>query len=422
MKKTFFVFLAVLLLCVVSCNSDLEVYKVTFNDGVETKPVSLEVAENATLAEDLIPENPSRPDDENAHYIFLGWSDGDNLIEDVSTVKFTKDTNLTSEWLTLKFNAKQHTLTGIECTNLDWIKVVEIPSRIKDVEVNYIDERAFYNSGIREVILPSTIIIIEKEAFANCAKLSKVYFTESESSLRSIQAGAFRDTSLQQFGSAKEVVSIPAGVLHIEEEAFRNCKIKQFKVLEANKNFLVDTTALYSIEGTDKFYLICVPQVPMDSDSLISLTLKPETVQICKGAFAECASVSKVILSDKITTIEEDTFVHLKNLEMVDLNKVTTLEERSFLSCEKLKGFIDEYKSLTTIKSKAIAKCNAITELDLTYVKTIESEAFYWSGNENTWVYLSWQENERPAEWSAEWDYSSYIFDNGYYQRPDPED
>ena len=91
-------------------------------------------------------------------------------------------------------------------------------------ENNAIPEYAFGNNGngkfskahknLTSVILPKTITVIERDAFAKCSSLTTVAFNEG---LEAIKYLAFKDTPL------KGELKIPSTVTEIAGFAFNNC-------------------------------------------------------------------------------------------------------------------------------------------------------------------------------------------------------
>ena len=83
--------------------------------------------------------------------------------------------------------------------------------------ITEIGEYAFYGcSGITSILIPDSVKVIERAAFADCIKLEKVTFSE-HSSLESIGDGAFSGCiSLKSF-------AIPSGAKCIGENVFKSC-------------------------------------------------------------------------------------------------------------------------------------------------------------------------------------------------------
>ena len=92
---------------------------------------------------------------------------------------------------------------------------ITIPSTIDGKTVTNIGKNSCWmNNKITKVIIPDTVVTIDKEAFSGCKNLTEV---EIPSSVTTIGQNAFRGTALTS-------VTIPEGVTSIGNEAFYNCK------------------------------------------------------------------------------------------------------------------------------------------------------------------------------------------------------
>lgn len=94
------------------------------------------------------------------------------------------------------------------------LQTVYIPSSLE-----IIDERAFYQSAVRNVVFgeDSNLFLIGKEAFAECPNLESITLPES---LENIEDNAFYQSGL------KQKVIVPNSVISIGNGAFRKTKIE----------------------------------------------------------------------------------------------------------------------------------------------------------------------------------------------------
>ncbi len=99
-----------------------------------------------------------------------------------------------------------------ECKNL---KTVENLSALQ-----YIDDQAFFQSGLQAIHLPDTLIHIGNSAFKACVDLKEVRFATREATMSplEIQEFAFQDCI------SLEEISIPEGVTAIKDECFSGCR------------------------------------------------------------------------------------------------------------------------------------------------------------------------------------------------------
>lgn len=180
------------------------------------------------------------------------------------------------------------TITGYNGT----AKKIVIPEKINGKPVTIIGERAFYNKGIEQITLPSTIKLIKKEAFKN-NKLQEVTIPES---VTSIGDRAFETNKLQE-------IIIPYNVENIGDSVFENNQLKKVKLSNKMKNIR---------KGTFK------------NNKLKGVTI-PETVEyIGSGAF-ENNQLEKVKLPERLKDVGWNTFKNNKLKEITIPSSVTNL-------------------------------------------------------------------------------------------------
>jgi hypothetical protein len=101
------------------------------------------------------------------------------------------------------------------------ISAVVFPANMRyiiqeDSALKSIGRRAFFNSGLCEIMIPAACQVLEAEAFAWCFQLSKVGF-EEKSALTTIGNEAFSQTII-------ESIRIPSKVVTIGQKCFHKCK------------------------------------------------------------------------------------------------------------------------------------------------------------------------------------------------------
>ncbi len=111
-------------------------------------------------------------------------------------------------------------------------------------DVKKIGEKAFYNHKlVTSVVIPSSVLTIEKYAFSGCQGISEVEFHEG---LKSIGEGAFSYCGLLEVKIPSSVIeiglwsfdgcvglsslTIAEGVKYIRNLAFRNCDLDSFTI------------------------------------------------------------------------------------------------------------------------------------------------------------------------------------------------
>ena len=179
--------------------------------------------------------------------------------------------------------------------------------------ITRIYERTFYNSKLESIYIPKSIKIIDKEAFYNCP-LERVSFEEG-SLLESIGNYAFNGGKFTEFKIPKSVTSIGVG-------AFYECS----NLLSVS----IPSSVTVILENT--FYK-CM--------SLTSIVIPNSITKISDGAFAFCYVASSVVFEEgsSLNYIGSDAFKYCQGLETIEVpTSVTFIGEYAFSYCSQLKS------------------------------------------------------------------------------------
>lgn len=202
-------------------------------------------------------------------------------------------------------------------------------SRLKNVTINegitIIGESAFRETVIKKLVLPSTVIAVNDNAFAYCEQLEKAVLDER---LDSIGCQAFMNTT------SLSGISIPDKVEYIGSKCFSYSGVKNVK-LPKNDFF----TVIY-----DK-------------------------------TFFECANLEEVILPDSIYKICSYAFANCKSLHHINLDNIKLLYDKTFAGTALEKITLAARK----IGSWAFAQCKNLREADLSDItdRQINSHLFF---------------------------------------------
>ncbi len=158
-------------------------------------------------------------------------------------------------------------------------------------KIQKICTQAFYKCEIDEIIFPSSVIVIEKNAFEK-ANIKKVGFSEN-SLLSSIGAGAFLDSTIESIDLSNCSLLTQLGV-----SAFNNCKS-----LEA-----IDMQNCFIQKIEDK-------------------------------CFKDCWALKEVVLCDFTNQLGFDAFLNCKNLEKINLEKINHWSQGCFSGCPKIADY-----------------------------------------------------------------------------------
>lgn len=236
-----------------------------------------------------------------------------------------------------------------------------IPESVESYPVTVIDEYAFYNTSITKLVLPEGLKVIKGRAFKKCYKLSEINF--------------------------------PASLEVIEQSAFGICPALETMTLpKENKHYTITDGVLYT---KDKNTLV---KYPTGSEEKEYTVLKSVT-RIAEGAFSLAKNLRNVVLSEKLTIIENEAFSGCIQLS-IDLtpnitkigdyafsdcysitelrlpDSLTQLGEGAFSACEKLESVIIP-KKVTRIPFAAFASDTSLTEVVfLGSTTTIEDMSF----------------------------------------------
>ena len=198
------------------------------------------------------------------------------------------------EELTKDFKVKDGVL--IEYLGAD--ECVVIPKGITKIGKN-----AFWGSDITAVTIPDGVISIEERAFGGCFSLESISLPKS---LKAIYDNAFTSCSISS-------IEIPNGVEWIDDGAFSGCnKLNEISMPDSvfyigraafsntmwnRQYFGSDCGAVYLGKVLYCYYVSC------HDDGPEYIEVKEGTLGISAGAFSNCKSLSKIRLPDSLKYI-----------------------------------------------------------------------------------------------------------------------
>lgn len=208
---------------------------------------------------------------------------------------------------------------------------ITIPSTIKVDGVTYtvtkIGAGAFKNADFTTIVLPNTITLIEKEAFAG----SWVKKCNIPTKVEAIKANAFHDTHI---GSAH----IPSTCTEIGDYAFENANLSKLTFEEGFRDLTI---------GIDAF---------------------------CGNNLTELS------LPYRVSSVGDGAFCHTDIVNLVWSSKLTVIPARCFYHCDKLRS-VKIWLGVTRIGERAFAETFNLTSLEMpTSLATIDRYAFNRSG------------------------------------------
>ncbi len=197
--------------------------------------------------------------------------------------------------------------------------------------LEYIGEKAFYNSGLFSIYLPGKINFIGKNAFRNC-NISEFIIPKGVSSVN--EGAFFNCRSLSE-------IKIPESVETIGRSAFWGCTSLKVVKLPSNLKKLEDGTfnyckSLESIELPDGISVIG-SQCFEECEKLSSITLPEDLTEIYPMAFSECSSLEAVNFPAGLKWIHDGAFMKCTSLKNIELPEgLQNLGPLAFSGCSNM--------------------------------------------------------------------------------------
>lgn len=262
--------------------------------------------------------------------------------------------------------SKMTGLYAIDMTNVDIetipvkaftntsIRFVDLPTKLKTIGNNAFDDRLLTGP----LVLPEGLDSIGKEAF------QKNFITEVTipESVRAIGQSAF------YYNQSLKSVTLNNSMETINRSLFNSCN--KLAVVRGGRNVkIVDQSAFAGC------------------DSLRSISdITPVTIN--SSAFYNCRKLESLNFS-RIKSIGYESFYYCFGLKEADLTTLTSINNRSFIACTGLKK-VTFGNDITTIKSEAFNGCDALEEVVLgSSINSLESNCFYSTKNALKRVYIT---------------------------------
>ena len=203
-----------------------------------------------------------------------------------------------------------------------------IPETIQGLPVTSIGAWAFgYQSYLKSVIIPKSVVTIGNGAFANCFSLTSIIIPES---VKNIENSVFQECS------SLKSITIPDSITNIGIGVFSYCfALEAIHVTPGNCYYMDIDGVLFS---KDQKILVAYPAGKPDQsyfipdsvtkigemafyhcDSLKSITIPDNVIIIGWGAFSYCSSLKFVTIPDSVTDIEESAFSDCSSLESITI-------------------------------------------------------------------------------------------------------
>ena len=199
---------------------------------------------------------------------------------------------------------------------------VVIPAVIDGKPVTRIKEKAFsnefYRSNARSVVVPSSVKVIEENAFLNCDQLESVVLSEG---IQNLGFGAF------SYCGKLRSLNIPASINSVNSIIIQCPSLTELTVSESSTWIRTENDLLIA------------------NDDIMGVMGRPEQISIPQGiesiwseVFRGQNNLTQIDIPEGIKEIKNQAFRYCDNLEGVTLPaSLETLGENVFADCPKLK-------------------------------------------------------------------------------------
>ncbi len=256
------------------------------------------------------------------------------------------------------------------CFNLSG--VIEIPS-----QCTHIGDRAFYNTQINEVIIPTELEAIGEYTFAYCKHIDTINIhydignnAFANSGVHKIYVSNYAKIGNSAFYNCQNLIEVVIGSETIlEDDVFARCENINKLTFEGNVTYIGKQSYnsqfdLY-INNINKWCEI----------SFIDLESHP--AHVAKTIYVNGEIPLSIQLNDSITEIKKYTFYNQKSLQSITLpQNLHSIDNQSFFNCFKLENIVLP-NSLYSIGESAFENCYNIKKIEFPIaLKNIESNAF----------------------------------------------
>ncbi len=338
-----------------STNSNMndDTFHVTFLDGNNEILSELDVKKNESIYYNG-PEPTLVSPNSKYEYDFYKWDHNlDNitsslvikpLFHKISTVEIIRGTNIYREILddTNKVIAYEFYQYRIQ----DDESIFEVPSSYNNLPILRIGYAAFFECSNKEVILPSTVEVIDNYAFNSCFNLEKINIPES---LIAIKDAAFYLTT--------KLKSIDLNMVsYIGNDNFFLCtSLEEFKVNKNNTQFNVFEKVLYT---KDLKKLLRAP------DNIEKLSFAPSLLTFENEALSRLLRIDEIVIPNSVIALSDNLFYESK-IKKVTLNGTyISLNNNLFHSCSLLKEVII-HAPIKYVLERVFYKCLALESINL---------------------------------------------------------
>ena len=296
--------------------------------------------------------------------------------------------------VTQTFDYVADEIFALEGTIANYPEDLYLPDRRNGREIKSVSIASYStesSQSVKRVWLPKGVEWINGNAFANFTALERV-FLEDESTLKTIETGAFSNCALER-------VEIPVAVESIGEGAFGGSKVKEIVVDENNQNFCAIDGNLYS-KDTKTF----VEYAGGKTEEEFTVPDFVETV--CGVAFYGCASLKKIVFPNSVKKFDGSIVVDCDEVTEIVLSNGVENAMDVFVDCGKLKSIVypeGVVKCVISIYESFdfVVIPNSVKNVNFSFFVDVK---VYYHGTEEEWEKVG--RNERALEHAILYFYS----------------
>lgn len=217
---------------------------------------------------------------------------------------------------------------------LSLLDQITLPKSLEEI-----GKYAFYNTGLKEIMIPANIERIEEGTFSNCGNLKNIFFAEG-SKLKYIGLQAFRETILEEFIMPDGVEEIYVGPT--QKTPFDGCS--QLRYVKISKS--LKEIPRYLFYYSSNLTLVEIPEgVQTIADHSfatckIESLLLPESLKSIGASAFQNTLIQSIVIPKNVTSIGNNAFGSCRNLKSVTLNSNINNLNGTFSGCDSIHTII----------------------------------------------------------------------------------
>lgn len=231
-----------------------------------------------------------------------------------------------------------------------------------------IEEGAFVNNKILDLVIPKGVISIGMYAFTSAPAFNKIQLDKENNNFNYVDGALYNKEFTRIIAVSKTDIpvefEIKDGITCIESGLFTDCKCTSIKIpssvkkigREAFSNTHIKTIALPEIEE--------IETETFNNCKKLEIVVLPNSVtKIGYAVFANCKKLKHVVWPANFKKIPDSTFLKCSSMEeFIIPQKVTDIGSCAFQNCDNLKEIIIP-SNVQSISGRAFEGCSSLKEI-----------------------------------------------------------